>query len=58
MKYSSSSPRTRPPRAITPVGPPATPRPERTSRTLIMVSSTMVPTLSRYCWATRGWLMR
>ena len=33
-------------------------RRERTSRTLIIVSSTMVPMLSRYCWATRGLVMR
>ncbi len=45
------------PRAIAPVWPAPLPR-ARTSRTLIIVSSTMVPTFMRYCWATRGWAMR
>ena len=53
MKYSSTSPSRRPPRPIGPVCP-APPARERTRRTFSMSASTMVPTLSRYCWATRG----
>ena len=46
MKYSSTSPSTRPPRAIGPVWP-LPPARERTRRTLSMSASTMVPTFMR-----------
>ena len=56
MKYSSTSPSTRPPGRARPAR--RARRGAPTRRTLIIGASTMVPAFMRYCWAKRGWAMR